>query len=165
MSRFTVLRHQALHTGGTKFYQQVKIEDTKTGKAFLVQHWGKWLNNWDLKTGQSKVLKLADAVDADFQYREKWHEKQRGKPGKGHYEQHDLSTFRPDSISGLKEILIAELGAGITQVDSVVAHFGGFISDASFPKFNPDACEFPSPVMAGIGTKGDVPTTEGWGSW
>jgi hypothetical protein len=158
MGRFTVLRHQALHSSGSKFYQQVKIEDVTKSKAFLVQHWGKWLNNWDLKAGQTKVMKLNDPILADYEYRDKWHEKQRGKPNKGHYEQHNLLTFRPNNIEQLKEVLIAELGVNSEQLQSIIDHFEGTSRHGA-------KVEVVETVAAESGVSRDVPTTEGWGSW
>jgi hypothetical protein len=152
MSRFIIVRHQALHVGGTKFYQQVKIEDKKGGKAFLIQHWGPWKNNWDLADFQTKVLKSTNVFSADLEYRDKI----RNKQGRG-YETKDVSNFHPDTLEQLREVMRLTVGASEEQVGAIVSHFGGWGSDSpSIPL---------EVVTAGVGVGGDVPTTEGWGSW
>lgn len=150
---FRVTVHQALHEGGTKFYQQVKIEHQDSNKTLLIQHWGRWtggLHGYDLVGGQRKILKTSIST-GDFEYREKLEAKR-----KRGYKQADLKNYRPSDPEDLRYVLTKQLGASVAQAQGIINYFGIEVATAE-----------EATVRVPITTVGsaDLPTTEGWGSW
>lgn len=140
--QFKITRNRALHEGGTKFYQQVRIDQPDMDRSLLIQHWGAYKGSYDLAGGQRKILKV-DCYDAGREYREKWN----AKSNRG-YKVIDIKEDVAVGVDTLGTVL-ENMGASIEQIAGVKDYFDKGWSGRAAVSY----------------AVSDIPETEGWGSW